>query len=90
MPRAKCGKSTERTVDFYLTECNVEREGQVAAAVRARETPIHVAGACVVHGVEVEEQSFAGNERGRFERAPIPQQLVRLELASHARERSLR
>lgn len=21
MPRAKCGKSTERTVDFYLTEC---------------------------------------------------------------------
>ena len=20
MPRAKCGKSTERTVDFYLTE----------------------------------------------------------------------
>ena len=21
MPRAKCGKSTEQTVDFYLTEC---------------------------------------------------------------------
>ena len=24
MPRAKCGKSTERTVDFYLTECSKE------------------------------------------------------------------
>lgn len=23
MPRAKCGKSTERTVDFYLTECTI-------------------------------------------------------------------
>ena len=23
MPRAKCGKSTERTVDFYLTECSL-------------------------------------------------------------------
>lgn len=22
MPRAKCGKSTDQTVDFYLTECN--------------------------------------------------------------------
>lgn len=28
MPRAKCGKSTERSVDFYLTECSVgEAEG---------------------------------------------------------------
>lgn len=26
MPRAKCGKSTERTVDFYLTECREFRE----------------------------------------------------------------
>ena len=24
MPRAKCGKSTERTVDFYLTEYTIQ------------------------------------------------------------------
>ncbi len=27
MPRAKCGKTTERTVDFYLTEYKPERHG---------------------------------------------------------------
>lgn len=26
MPRAKCGKSTERTVDFYLTECKYGKD----------------------------------------------------------------
>ena len=30
MPRAKCGKSTERTVDFYLTECNMRRWERIA------------------------------------------------------------
>lgn len=47
MPRAKCGKSTERTVDFYLTECTEtlhirmtegEREALREAADAARLT----------------------------------------------------
>ena len=58
--------------------------------MRTGKASVHVAGAGVVHSVKVEEQPLAGLERRHVERAPIPQQLVRLELASHAREQSLR
>jgi len=35
MPRAKCGKSTERTVDFYLTEYTADAARELGVS-RAR------------------------------------------------------
>ena len=35
MPRAKCGKSTERTVDFYLTEYIPQKGLQLMQPMRA-------------------------------------------------------
>jgi hypothetical protein len=74
MPRAKCGKSTERTVDFYLTEYTRLRawgRGPAARPASARDSRAKDAGqvramhhlACEVPG-DAREQRAGGGRRG--------------------------
>ena len=69
---------------------DVCREGQVAAHVLRDAHVVDVDGACPVYGVQMEHEPFAADEGWRGELATVPQQLVRLELATYSGERGLR
>ena len=68
---------------------DVRREGQVAAHVLADGDAVDKDGAGPVHGLEVQYEPLVRGELGGVERPPVPEQLARLELPSHAGERRL-